>query len=270
MKVLGLPIVLGLTFTMIGTAWGDVIHYNGPHPLPPSSHQGMCVIEGPHLHQYQPHKPLLYVKAEANWVFVGDPVEFEPKATKYTYYGHHPVFWDHAPGAPMEVEHYCYITGPHHHLYAPPPEINFKLKGGAYWYIGAHPAWYKKRRRRHRHIDRHYTTVHLHRPVITVEPPSGFLGVYVGPHGGAVRGHVRGGVRVTPPRVRVNIPVPSVNVVIGGGSRVRHSNRHRVVGHGRHKVKYKSKRKYRRGGRPPAHAPAWGHRKYKKKGKKRK
>lgn len=261
MKHLGLPAALCLMFTMIGTAWGDVIHYHGSHPLP-QGHQGLCVIEGPHVHQYQPHKPILYVKSGVNWVFVGDPVEFEPETNKHTYYGHHPVFWDHAHGAPIEVEHYCYITGPHHHLYAPPPKIEFKLKGGAYWYVGAHPGWYKKRRRKHRYIDHHYATVSLHRPVISVEPPAGFLGVVVGPHG-----HVHGGVHVASPRVQVNLPIPSLHVTIGGGGGVRHSHRHSVVGHGSRKYKDKHRRRHIRGGGPPGHAPAWGHRKHKGKGK---
>ena len=35
-------------------------------------------------------------------------------------------------GAPT----YCYLRGPHYHWYAPPPQTQFEMKGGAYWYVG--------------------------------------------------------------------------------------------------------------------------------------
>lgn len=258
-------------------ARADVVLYTHPHPIAPGIHKGMCHIEGRHLHSYSPHKPKLYVKVKGRFAFVGDPVEFEPRVKRYGYYGHHPLFWVSASAE--EVEPYCYITGPHHHWYVPPPTLEFKSRGGVHWYVGVHPRWYKKRYRRHRHIDRHYARVRYTRPVVTVAPPSGFVGIVIGPRGrGRVRGVVHGdvhlvphpvhvhvvghpadvhvvapgaGVRVVAPRVGVGIHVPRVGVVFGGG--VRHSPRHR-----RGRVKHRHGR--RRG--PPSHAPAWGHRKH--------
>lgn len=231
-------------------AAGDVVHYIGPHPVAPQIHKGMCQIQGPHVHVYKPHKPLLYVEVDAGWVFTGDPVEFDRKAPKYVYYDHHPVFWTEYDDNydDYEPHHYCYISGPHHHLYAPPPRLKFKLKGGVYWYVGGHPKWYRKRRLKHRHVDEYYTSVRIARPTVTVTPPSGFIGVSVGPGGGHVHGHVQGGVHVAPPSVQVNVPAPFVDINIGGGGRVR-----RVHRAPRYRVK-------RRG--PPSHAPAWGRRGY--------
>ena len=70
-----------------------VVHYIDPHPLPPQLHKGMCFIEGPHVHAYQPHKTVLYIKRAGGYTFVGDPVEFEPSGPRHAYHGHHPVFW---------------------------------------------------------------------------------------------------------------------------------------------------------------------------------
>ncbi len=243
-------VVLGWT----ATAWADtvMIHFHGAHPVDPKIIQAMCRIEGPHLHAYAPHKPFLYNRVGASWWFVGDPSEFEVDGPKHAYYGHHPVFWIDGP-----ADHYCYITGPHHHWHAPRPSLEFKLKGGAYWYVGAHPGWYKKRRARHRKIARYYATVEIARPVIRVTPPTGFVGVVVGPGG------VRAGAVIHSPGVQVNIPVPSVGIVVGGGGRVVHHRHYR----GGRKVKYKGKYKRKRRG-PRGHAPAWGHR-GKRKGRKR-
>jgi hypothetical protein len=238
-----------LLFTVVawlaltGNVRADVIvHYDGPHPIDPGTHKGMCMIEGPHVHSYRPHKPVLYVKVKGHWSFIGDPVEFEPEGPKYLYHSHHPVFWIDEDGDPTTVDHYCYITGPHYHVYAPPPEMKFVLKGGVYWYVGDRPTWYEARWRRRRHINRHYAVVHVPRPVITVEPPVGFVGVVVGP-GVHAHGHVgvRGGVHVVPPRVGIDVRLPGVGVVFGPGHpRPRHVH---VRGPRPGRVKYKYKHK---------------------------
>lgn len=237
-----------------GQARADVmVGFVGPHPIDPTVSAEFCGIEGPHLHAYQPHKPVLYVQVEGRHVFVGDPTPFDKQVPRHAYYGHHPLFW--VDSEESAEGHYCYITGPHHHLYAPPPNVRFKVKGGVYWFVGKHPRWYAPRA--HVVVDEYYAGVELVRPVVTVTPPSGFVGVVIGPGGPHVHGHVQGGVYVAPPSVRVSVPVPSVNVVVGGGGVVYGAPVH---GHPR-AVKYKYKR---RG--PPGHAPAWGHR-GKRKGK---
>jgi hypothetical protein len=248
---------MGLLMFSWARGGADIIHYIGPHPIDPQVHEGMCYIEGAHFHNYAPYKPLLYIKVDAGWTFVGDPVEFEKATPKFAYYGHHPIFWANE----MENEeaipegHYCFISGPHYHWYAPPPRWKFKAKGGAYWYVGTPPGWYHKRKMKAHHLDHYYSTVYVEHPVITVEPPEGFIGIVVGPghaHGRAV---FHGGVEVAPPRIDVHIPAPSFGIVVGGGARVHHQD-HIIVGpagRGKHG--------------PPSHAPAWGVRGHKGKGK---
>ena len=235
-------------------ARAEIVHYLHPHPMPPGVSKGMCYIEGPHVHSFRPHKPLLYIEVNGGHAFIGDHTEFAPEEKKYAYYGHHPVFWVDKPG---KVQHYCYITGPHHHYYPPPPEMKFEVKGGVYWYVGAHPGWYRKRYRRYRPVDRYYARAHIIRPVVTVQPPVGFVGVYIGAGGRArAHGRIHGGVHVVappPPGIDINIHLPGVGVVVGGGPRLR---RGVVVHHPPgHRVKYK---KYRVKHRGPA--ASWGHR----------
>jgi hypothetical protein len=237
-----------------GAAQARVVHYTEPHPVAPGVHKGMCHIEGPHIHAYKPHKPVLYVQIGGHYSFVGDPVEFEveeaaadddePRRPRFAYHSHHPVFWVTPAGA--EIEHYCYINGPHHHWYRPPPRMRFKRKGGVYWYVGARPRWYRKRWRKRRHINRHYAEVHFTRPVVTVAPPVGFISVGIGPHGRAHAYGSEGGVYVSPPRARVRVRgpgvhlrVPGVGVVFGSGG----ERRGRVgVRHGRHRVRVRGSR----------------------------
>lgn len=153
-----------------------IVEFYGPHPIDPGVHSGLCGIEGDHMHSYRPHDEVLYVNDGPYWTFVGDPTEFEPAyPAPHAYYGHHPVWWTHAPG-----EHYCYITGPHRHGHAPPPTVHFTERGGAYWYVDAHPVWYERHKKRKHHIDDHYHEHVIVRPVVTVEPPSGWIGVTFG------------------------------------------------------------------------------------------
>jgi hypothetical protein len=246
-----------------GAAHAELIRFMHPHPMPPSMGKGMCHIEGPHFHSFKPHKPLLYVEVEGHWAFIGDPVEYEPEGPKYAYYGHHPIFW--VEGDPGEVHHYCYITGPHYHYYAPPPDMKFKVKGGVYWWVGAHPKWYRTRYKRYRPVDRYYASVHIARPVVTVAPPAGYVGVVIGPGGRTrVHGVVHGGVHVVPPpppRVNVNIRLPGVGVVFGGPPPPRG-----VIVHHRgpryHRVRHVRRRHYRVHRGRGHHK--WGKRKHRK------
>lgn len=179
--VLGMALAAGAP-----RAEARVVRYLGPHPIAPHLGKGLCHIEGPHLHAYEPHKTLLYVKQGDAHVFVGDPVEFEASTPRHAYYGHHPVFWA-GRGGPKGPGpgHYCYLAGPHFHWYAPPPALalQFRPHGGALWYVGEHPKWYKPKHWRAAALAHHYGGVSLHVPwpVITVEPPSGWVGVAVSP-----------------------------------------------------------------------------------------
>jgi hypothetical protein len=236
-------LVLALLAVLAGPARAELVRFDGPHPIAPKVMRGMCHIEGPHFHDYVPHKTVLYVQAPDGWAFIGDPTEFEVEVPRYAYYGHHPVFWatagpGHRPGA-----HICYITGPHHHWYPPPPELRFVSRGGAYWYVGAMPPGYVRRWHRRSPMDDYYGSVTflVPRPVITIAPPEGYVGFYAGPGYYHRRGHLRGGVGVgvhvvapPPPSVSIQIGAPPPPVSVAPGPYVR--------------VK----------GGPPPHAPAWG------------
>ena len=153
------------------------VRFSGPHPIAIGVLKGMCHIPGRHVHGYQPTKPLLHVKAGADWTFVGDPVEYEVEAPKAAYYGHHPLFWIE-PG--VRGQQYCYISGPHHHWHAPPGGAKFKRKGNVYWYVGGHPAWYQAKHYRVSALRAHYHKIGVPMPVVEVGPPAGFVGVVVG------------------------------------------------------------------------------------------
>lgn len=192
---LGLSALLVLGLGVSARA-DTIIQYQGPHPIDSSLGRGMCFIEGPHFHSYEPGNTIQFVRVGDDWAFIGDPVEYDPGAPKYGYYGHHPIFWVDAPDA------YCSITGPHYHWNAPPPELGFQLKGGVYWYVGKQPDPYKGTPRTE--LDQYYTTVKVAHPVVTVAPPVGFVGVVV----------TLPGIYVAPPVLRVE--TPGVIVVPGG------------------------------------------------------
>jgi len=215
---------LFLLLGLAGSARADgVVHYVGAHPIDPKLHKGMCFIDGPHVHAYAPHLPVLYAQVGGAWAFVGDPTEFEPTAPRYAYYGHHPLFWIEGTG-----DQYCFITGPHYHWQVPPPTLEFKLKGGAYWYVGKHPGWYKQHA--HRHLDEHYAEIHLVHPVIAVAPPVGFVGVVIGA-----------------PGVHVDVGWPGVGVLVGppGHYKVKHHGPPHGKAWGHHGFKGKGKGKWK-------------------------
>jgi hypothetical protein len=244
-------IVLAVLAVLAGPARAELVHYLGPHPISPKVMKGMCHIEGPHIHDYVPHKPVLYVQAGDSHAFVGDPTEFEGESPRYSYYGHHPVFWANVEvGGP--AQHICYITGPHHHWYAPPTDVQFVARGGAYWYIGPMPPGYVRRWHRHSPIDDYYghVTLLVPAPVVTIEPPEGFVGFYFGPGYRGRHHHHRGGYYG--PRVGVSIGVPPPpSVVIGGGVYVGGGGGHGKV-HGHHPPAWG------RGGAPPGHGGGHG------------
>ena len=264
-------VALAITLGWSVPASAEAVLYIHPHPVDPAVGKGMCHIEGPHVHAYAPHAAVLYTRVNQHYAFVGDPVEFDDKHEKYPYYGHHPLFWLENGDGAFGAQEYCFITGPHYHWYQPPAEIKFTLKGGAYWYLGDHPSWYASRwPRRHRRMTRYYARVTVPHPTVTIEPPSGFIGLYIGPTGPRPYGVVAAGVGFRGPGVSVgggvglNIRLPGVGVLFGGGGgRVR---RHRDHGYGPgwgHRGGYRKKHHYKRGHRghgPPDHAPAWGHR----------
>ncbi|HEU4616180.1 MAG TPA: hypothetical protein VFS15_28980, partial [Kofleriaceae bacterium] len=128
--------------------------------------------------------------------------------------------------------------------FEPPEGPDFKLVGDAYFYVGTPAPAYLEARPAYIGINAVYTPIVYTRPVIEVEPPSGWIMVRPGfvveapavvvdgPRG---RGDVEmvGGVGVSA-GVSVHIPVPTISVGVEvGGPAVM------VRGHGHGKFKHK-------------------------------
>jgi hypothetical protein len=215
------------------------------HPLPKKVGHGFCYITVPHFHDYEPSDPRLYRQMDGQYYFVGDPAPFEYEGPRYSYYGAHPI-------ADVDVHFssptYCYLRGPHYHWYAPPPQMQFELKGGAYWYVGNYEPIYYSERPRYVVINDVYAPVVYTRPVVDVRvaPPSFHGEIVVGAPGVAAHAVVGGpvvaaGVYVAPPPPPVVQIGVGVGVGVGGPPAVVHHD------NGRHNGWYK----HGRGGPPP-------------------
>jgi hypothetical protein len=170
------------------SAHAKQIKFSGKHPIPKAVEGEFCYIDAPHVHVYEPEHPkVLYRVHDDYYHFVGDPVAFGYDGPKHSYYGHHPVAVD--PSIHVDVDvgvdpvtEYCYLDGPHFHHHAPPANITFELKGGAYWYIGKYPPHYHKHKKLYVQINIIYKPIVYVRPVIVVEPPVGYLGPIIDVH----------------------------------------------------------------------------------------
>jgi hypothetical protein len=230
---------------------GRQVRYAGIHPVVKAEGGGICHIEFPHVHIYPANK-LEYRLVADNYVFVGDPVAYGWDGPKYAYKGHHPIQVNVIAELPEPTTTYCYINGPHYHYFEPPEGPDFKVAGDAYFYVGTPAPAYVEARPAYIGINAVYTPIAYARPVIEVEPPSGWImvrpGVVVeapavivdGPRGRGEVGVV-GGVGVSA-GVSVHIPVPtlSVGVEVGGPAVMVRGRGH---GHGKFKHK-KFKRRH--------------------------
>ncbi len=226
-------------------------HYVGVHPIAAKSGGGFCYIEGPHVHVYAPeHKATLYRDYDGASFFIGDPVAYGYDGPKHAYYGHHPVSVGVVAGAhydPDDVE-YCYLDGPHYHGWEPASELKFEVKGGAYWYVDAYPAEYRREKPTRARINEVYAGFTYEHPVVIVSPPAAYVGPIVGVEATVaapvVRADVHADVVVPAPVVEVDLGFPWV--VVDG----HHHHHHRdvvVVDDHHHHSKFKHKT-YRRGG----------------------
>jgi hypothetical protein len=251
-----IAIVLASSVAVAGKKYGKQVRFAGIHPVPKGDGGGICHIEAPHVHIYQPNK-LEYRVAADNNVFVGDPVAYGWDGEKHAYKGHHPVQVNVVAGVAAPTRHYCYLTGPHYHAFEPPPGPDFQVVGDAYFYVGTPEPLYLEARPTYIGINATYQPIVYTRPVVEVEPPSGWILVRPGfvidapavivddhPGRGHGRGHVHGGVGVGV-GVDVVVPVPSVSVGVQiGGPAV-------IVGpgHRHHKHKKLKHKKFKRRGR---------------------
>jgi hypothetical protein len=209
-----------------GAAEARQVRYVGVHPLPGKA-KATCHIEVAHVHVFAPERPdVLYRKQAGAYVFVGDPVAHGYDGPHQAYYGHHPLHVDVLVDGPAPSDDdlgYCYLDGPHFHAWAPPADVTFTMKGGAYWYVGAFPPEYKRERRRYEPINVYYRPIVYVRPEVAFDaPPPGYLGPVVDghvavdapgvepPHVDVVAPAVRAGVEV-------HVPVPTIEVGIGVG-----------------------------------------------------
>lgn len=220
---------------------GKQVRYIGIHPVPKSAGGGLCYIEGPHVHIFAANK-VEYRDHRNNNHFVGDPVAYGYDGPKHAYKGHHPIHVHANVGDDQEDVEFCYLDGPHYHHFTPPLEVraDFAVADDAYFYVAEPPAAYIEARPAMIKVNAMYTPLVYTRPVVTVEPPSGWIGVRFG--GPAVVVDARPAAVVVTPRVRtgveVHVPAPSISVDIGFGGHI-HGGHGR--GHGKHK-KFRGKK----------------------------
>lgn len=157
---------------------GKQIAYTGVHPVPAEEGGAFCNIEGPHVHLYRPdHADVLYRVVGGAYLFVGDPAPFGYDGPKHAYHGRHPIPVDELVGGDHrehDGELFCYLDGPHYHIYLPPPALKFVLRGDAYWYVGDWPRSYRLDAPRYQKINAAYAPLQYARPVVTVSAPVGY------------------------------------------------------------------------------------------------
>lgn len=235
--VLAMALVFAATTATVSAGKTRQVRYVGIHPVAKAEGGGMCYIEGPHVHIYGADK-LQYRDHGGHNHFVGDPVAYGYDGPKYAYKGGHPIDVDVVVGSDEEDTEFCYLDGAHYHHYAPPEGPDFKLAGNAYFYVGTPDPVFVKARPTYAGINATYKPIVYARPVVEVEPPSGWIGVraeFVTP---VVVVETPPPVVVRPrATVDVIVPVPSVHIDVGIGGHVHGGHR------GRHRGHYKGKHK---------------------------
>ena len=208
-------LVAGLlvSIVFVAAAQAKTVQYLSQHPVPHKFGGGYCYIEVAHVHNYPPDDPRMYRQIGDQFYFVGDPAPFQYDGPRYSYYGAHPVV-----DAEVQFGHpiYCYIKGPHYHAYQPPPQAQFQLSGGAYWYVGNFPRAYYDDRPRYATINEAYAPLPYARPVVDIQvaPPMVRAEISLGGPGwraSAVMGGPPAPVYVAPP------PPPGPPIQIGVG-----------------------------------------------------
>ncbi|NTX04650.1 hypothetical protein HUA74_24030 [Myxococcus sp. CA051A] len=173
--------------------------YAGMHPRTGQPADGLCHMEMVHVHTAAPlHADTLYRTRENVYVFIGDPTPFGYEGPRHAYYGHHPVVLNVLVNISVDrdVVEYCYHDGPHYHSYEPPPRHEFVEKEDVSYYAGEYPQEYKQGSPSLVRVNTVYRSWSAPRPVITVGPPPEYRGPVI--------------------QVGLNIPVPSVEIRVGG------------------------------------------------------
>ncbi|HRC57518.1 MAG TPA: hypothetical protein PKU97_16405 [Kofleriaceae bacterium] len=224
------------------------VRFAGIHTVPKGHGGGLCHIEAPHVHVYAPEISVQYREHLGQQVFVGDPVAYGWDGERYSYYGHHPIHVNVLVGTDELDEEYCYLDGPHYHAFTPPPPVvaDFRLEGGAYFYIGTPPPVYMEARPAMVKINAVYQPIVYDRPVVTVTPPQGWIGVrfaarevrptVVAPvvRGGAVVEVHAPVIEIVPPSIDIGIGI-GVGVGVVGGTVVDRPRGHKHKKHKKHR-----------------------------------
>lgn len=248
--ILALAVAMS-TLVATGVAHADKkqVRFVGIHPIPKPQGGGVCHIQAPHVHLYGAMDAKVQFRQHDGWNhFVGDPVAYGWDGDKHAYYGHHPVPVHVIVGDDHEDIEYCYLDGPHYHAWAPPPELQLELRGGAYWYVGDFPRAYTEAKVVYDPIDVVYQPIVYERPVIevSVAPPGWYGAIVVAPGAVVVTprpvvrpARVQAGVEVhvPAPSLRVEVRVPTIQIGIGGG----------VIVHDHHDNGHRKHKKYKRG-----------------------
>jgi hypothetical protein len=235
--VLMYRVILGVAICVAVSATAEAdrskqVRYVGVHPIAKAHGGGTCYIESPHVHIF-PADKVQYRDHDGHNFFVGDPVAYGYDGPKHAYRGHHPIQVDVVVDDDHADLEFCYLDGPHYHAFEPEGP-DFKVVGGAAFYVGTPPKAYYDARPAMVQINATYKPLAYTRPVVTVEAPSGWIGAHV---------DVRPDVVVTPPSARVDVvvPIPSVRVDVDVGVRAP------VIIYGPKKYKkYKKNKKYKK------------------------
>jgi hypothetical protein len=208
--IFGLFLLIGLS--AVADAEMKQVRYIGIHPIAKSHGGGFCYIEGPHVHVYEADK-LQYRVHDGAYVFVGDPVAFGYDGPKHVFKGHHPIHVDVVVGLPEPDVEWCYIDGPHYHYFPAVEGPEFKVVGGAAFYVGEPPKMYLEARPAFIGINAVYAPIVYARPTVAVVAPGGWIGARVDLGFPAV-------VVVAPPVPRAVVVAPGVHIQAGIGINV--------------------------------------------------
>lgn len=194
------------------------------HPIPAEAGGGFCNIDGPHVHVYRPdHAGELYRVVGGSYLFIGDPVPFGYDGPKHVYSGRHPIPVDElVPGEHHEHDGsvYCYLDGPHYHVYAPPPALKFVERGNAYWYVGDWSRSYQTDAPRYQKINIIYELLIYTRPIVTASAPVGY-------HVPIIEVTVQPATRVVVPRPKPVVYAPWIVVDHDDRYHRHHHHHHR-------------------------------------------
>jgi hypothetical protein len=104
--------------------------YVGPHPVDTRLVAGPSwdATAGRHYRTYAPIDARLFALREGCYYFTGDPRDFGFAGQTYPYYGAHPVADVYGGG-------WCFMMGPHTHLWAP-RSPSFTIVGSWYYWHG--------------------------------------------------------------------------------------------------------------------------------------